>query len=167
MNKCYLTLIALALFACSDGDLQIEALDFDDVTMSQCGTANLSSQTFFKTNQEEALILELASNLFKNEVSDGAIESSISSQSQLTYRIFDSNISSSYFCNDVPPATPIVVEEIAAESGLVLITTTQQDSITFQHTIQLDDITLINAAGERLTDLTINEFGSFTTTVSN
>lgn len=165
--KKFFFLISLVFFSCSDGDLQIEALDFDDVTMSQCGTADLNSQTFFKTNQKEALILELASNLFKNEVSDGAIESSISSQSQLTYRIFDSNVSSSYFCNDVPPATPIVVEEIEATSGQVLITTTQEDETTFLHTIQLDDITLINAAGERLTDLTINDFGSFTTTVSN
>lgn len=165
MRKILFGLVLFSTMACSDGDLQIETLDFDSVTMSQCGTAELSTTVFFKTNQEEALILELASGLFKNEVSTDS--STISSQSQLTYRIFNENVSSSYFCSDIPPAEPLVTEEIEADSGFVVITTTQQDSITYLHTIQLDDITLISAAGERITDLTISDFGSFETTVSN
>ncbi|NKI32862.1 hypothetical protein [Croceivirga thetidis] len=167
MKKTFLVVLLASLISCSDGDLQIETLDFDSASLDQCGTAGLTTDLFFKINQEEALILELPADLFLNEISTETISRTIPSQAQLTYRVFNDNVSNSYFCSDFPPATPIVTEEIEADSGTVLVTTTQEDDTTFRHTIQLDNIQLVNAAGERITDLTINEFGSFTTTVSN
>lgn len=167
MKKLLFVTTTLLIFSCSDGDLEIETLDFDSVSIEQCGTASLETEIFFKRNSSEVLILNLQTGLLLNEVSAETIVSTIPGQSQLIYRIFDDNVSSNYFCDDFPPATPRVIEEIEAEDGQVLITTTTLDNTTFTHTIQLQGISLVNAQGERITDLSINEFGEVTTTVSN
>ena len=159
-------LLLLFAYACSDGDLDIEIIDFDSVAVDQCGTASTSTTIFFKTNLTEALILELQSGLLRNEASTEELSSSIPGQSNITFRIFSDNVSSSYFCGDFPPATPIVVEEIEAEEGQVLINTVEIDSVTYQHTIQLQGIILINNQGERITDLSISEFGTVTTSAN-
>ncbi len=159
-------LVSLIFFSCSSGDLQIETVDFESATVQNCGTLSTSTELFFKLNDQEALILELQSGLLANEASDGELESAIPGSSQLTYRIFDGSIGSGYFCDAIPPATPLVLEEIAAEAGSVLITTVQDpnDTTSFDHEIRLSGITFVNKNGERLTNLAIEEFGTVTTT---
>ena len=164
MKKLHILIIALLALSCSDGDLTIETLDFDDVTAQNCETLSISTQLFFKINDDEALILQLDDGLLLNEVSTEVITSPIPGNSQLTYRLFDDTVTSSYFCDDIPPATPTVVEEIEASDGNVLITTTTTDSITFTHTIQLEGIIITNTAGESIIDLTTNEFEVIETT---
>ncbi|WP_185782925.1 hypothetical protein [Croceivirga lutea] len=166
MKKVFFFILLAITCGCNDGDLQIETLDFDSVSMETCTTATTSTTIFFKINDDEALILDLESGLFKNEVSDGSISSSIPSESNLLYRIFSDSVDDDYFCDAIPTTEPRVTDEIEALSGDVLITTTQLDSITYQHTIQLSEISLMNSNGERITDLTINEFGTFTTTAN-
>ncbi|WP_394970833.1 hypothetical protein [uncultured Croceitalea sp.] len=158
MKKIYILTILLFSFSCSDGDLQIEAIDFDDITAQNCETLSINTRLFFKINGDEALILELDQGLLLNEVSTEVITSSIPGNSQLTYRLFDDTVTSNYFCDDIPPATPTVIEDIEASDGNVLITTTTMDSITFTHTIQLQGIIITNAAGESIIDLTTSEF---------
>ena len=164
MKKVALIFVLTVWWGCSDGDLEIETIDFDSVSIEQCGTVTTDTRIFFKRNGSEALILNLQNGLLSNEASTEVIESSIPGQSSLTYRIFSDNVNSGYFCDAFPPATPIVVEEIEAEDGQVLITTVEIDSVTFEHTIQLQGISLVNDQGERITDLTISDFGSITTT---
>lgn len=161
-------LLALAAISCSSGDLQIETVDFESATVQNCGALSTTTELFFKLNDQEALILELESGLLANEASDGELESAIPGSSQLTYRIFDGSISSAYFCDAVPPATPVVLEEIEAEAGSVLITTVQDpdDSNRFEHEIRLSGITFVNKKGERLTNLAIEDFGTVTTTAN-
>lgn len=164
MKKLFTLIIALLVLSCSDGDLTIEAIDFDNITAQNCKTLTIDTQLFFKISGSEALILQLDSELLQNEVSEEVITSAIPGNSQLIYRLFDDSINSSYFCDDIPPATPIVIEEISASDGNVLITTTTTDSITFTHTIQLEGIIITNAAGESIIDLTTNEFDVIETT---
>ena len=153
------------LLSCDDGDLQIETLNFDDSTIAFCGTASTASQVFFKINGDEALILTLEAGILKNEVSDGSLESAIPGNSKVTYRIFSGTVSNSYFCSNIPPTTPTVVDEIEAIDGKVLVNTILlEDGITYQHTIQLSEISLVNENGSRITDLSINDFGVVTTT---
>jgi hypothetical protein len=154
----------LILLSCSDGDLQIETIDFDSVTVQTCMTVTTDTEVFFKINSEEALILTLQSGLLNNEASTETITSAVPSRSSIVYRIFNETVTSSYFCSDIPPTSPTVVEEIVAEGGEVLITTIAVDDTTFEHTIQLQGISLVNDQGERITDLTINDFGTVTTT---
>lgn len=157
--------LALLVTACDDGNLQIETLDFDSVSAESCDSPiTTSTSIFFKINGDEALILELANDLLVNEVTEDPRTSSFPTSSSLTYRIFNGSVSSSYFCDDIPPITPIVIEEIEASGGTVMVTTNSEDGITFTHTIELEGVTLLNGTNERITDLSINEFGTVTTT---
>ena len=84
------------------------------------------------------------------------------------YRLFDGTVSSSYFCDAIPPLTPVVIEEIPVQSGEVLVFTTRSatDTTRFEHTIRLKNTSFVNEAGERLTNIAVEEFGSFTTTLN-
>ena len=164
-NLIVLCFVAL-FYSCDDGDLQIETIDFDGVAISTCeSTITTSSTIFFKISNEETLILELQSGVLKNEVSDGVIISLVPSQSILTYRVFSDNVTSNYFCDAIPTTTPSVIEEVEAENGEVLITTILLEGTTdtFEHTIQLNEITFITSTDQRITDLQINDFGTITT----
>ncbi len=168
MKRLVFILFTGILMSCNDGDLQIESIDFDTISIQTCeSTITLSSTVFFKLNGEEALILELASGLLKNEVSQDTIISSLPGESNLIYRLFTGTVATDYFCDAIPPIDPTVLEEIEASVGEVLITTIQSptDSNLFEHTIELRNITLINQQGERITDTSISNFGTITTSL--
>lgn len=167
VKKVFLFLFfAGGLLGCSDGELQIETIDFDEVPLNFCGTASTETELFFKLNEFDALILNLASGLILNEASTDTLRSTVPGNSQLRYRLFNGSIGSSYFCDDIPPATPTVTEEIPAQAGEVLVFTTRSETDTtqFEHFIRLKDVSFVNEAGERLTNIAVEEFGSFTTT---
>lgn len=166
MKKYLVIGCSLLVFACDDGNLQIETVDFDSIKVVQnCGTvATTTSNVLFKINGKESLIVTLPSGLLKNEITTTDKESSIPGDSQVNYRIFSETVTKAYFCDAPPPLTPTVMEEIEAQSGSVRITTTQTDSVTFIHTIKLNGITFLNENGSRITDLQVNEFGTVTTT---
>jgi len=126
MKKYLLFALVLALFSCDDGDLQIETVDFDSIeTVQSCETVVVNAvNVLFKINGDEALILELPSNLLKNEITTTDIVSKVPSEARITYRIFSDNVSDDYFCNAVPVLTPTVIEDIPAQNGQVFITTT-------------------------------------------
>ena len=167
MKKYLLIGCSILFFGCNDGDLQIETVDFDSIdTIESCNDISPTTENvLFKINDDEALILNLPSELLKNEVSTTEIESLVPGSSQITYRIFSETVSSSYFCDSPPPLTPTVLEEIEAEGGSIIVTTVEVDSVTFSHTIQLSGITFLNENGSRITDLQINEFGTVTTSI--
>ncbi|MBT8281500.1 MAG: hypothetical protein KJO16_07975 [Muriicola sp.] len=159
-------LIAILLWNCNDGDLQIETIDFDDVSIQTCeSTVSTATTVFFKINGDEALILDLQSGILANEASSDTIVSTLAGQSSLLYRIFSGTVSQSYFCDEIPPTDPTVIEEIEAISGEVLINTVQNasDTTLYEHTILLRDVSLLNSQGERITDTSINDFGVVTT----
>jgi hypothetical protein len=166
MKKYLLIGCSILFFGCNDGDLQIETVDFDSIeTVQSCNTVSASTENVvFKINGDEALILTIASGLLKNEVTVSSLESAVPGNSQISYRIFSETVTSAYFCDSPPPLTPTVLEEIEAEGGSIIITTTTEDSITFTHTIQLSGVTFLNENGSRITDLQVNEFGTVTTT---
>ena len=152
--------------ACSDGDIDIDVIDFDSASLQFCESqTTVNSSIFFKINNDEALILELQSGLLQNQATTDTIRSTIPSQSNLIYRFFNDDVSKSYFCDEIPPATPSVVEEILAEAGEVLITTIRSaiDTTLYEHTLKLSGVTLVNSKGERITNTQIEDFGTITT----
>lgn len=159
------------LFSCGDGDLQIDTIDFDNVSVQFCTAPQVSAKNIlFKINGDEALIMELQSGVLNNGVVGETVttESAVPGQTQITYRIFSDDVSKNYFCDAIPPVTPTVIEEIEAEDGTVFIETmADADSTNFVHTISLSGISFVNSKGERITNLTINEFGEVTTVISN
>ena len=161
-------MLTVLIFSCDDGDLQIETVNFDSITTVQsCGDVSVSSANLlFKINGDEALILELPSGLLKNEVTTTDIESAVPGSTTVIYRIFSDNVTSAYFCDELPVLTPSVMEEIDAQAGTVFVTTVATDSVTFEHTIRLSEISFVNENGDtRITDLQINEFGTVTTSL--
>ncbi|SIQ81950.1 hypothetical protein [Maribacter ulvicola] len=166
MKKYLLIGCSILFFACNDGDLQIETVDFDSIeTIQSCNDISATRENvLFKINDDEALILNLPSELLKNEVSTTEITSAVPGSSQITYRIFSETVSSDYFCDSPPPLTPTVLEEIDAEGGNIIVTTTTEDNITYTHNIQLSGVTFLNENGSRITDLQVNEFGTVSTT---
>ena len=72
-----------------------------------------------------------------------------------------------YFCSDIPPAQPTVIDEVEAEDGSVIIETIvdPDDASSFLHTISLSGISFVTDSGERITNIAISEFGEVTTNV--
>lgn len=166
MLRSSLLLLVCLFISCNDGDLQIETIDFNSASIDFCeSSTDINSTFFFKLNPTESLILDLQSGVLQNEPSEGTIISNVPSQSQVTYRTFSDDVTKNYFCDQIPPATPIVLEEILAEGGEVLITTIQSENDTtiYEHTIELSGISLVNSKGERITNLNIDDFGTITT----
>lgn len=173
MRKIILSIFVLGtVFSCSDGDLQIETIDFDSVSLQYCSNPVRNAKNLmFKINESEALILELQSGALNNGVVGDTIitESSVPNQSQITYRVFSDAVDNDYFCDDIPTVDPTVVQEVVAEDGLVIIETmlAENDSTLFAHNISLSGISFVTGNGERITNLAINEFGEVTTNVPN
>lgn len=168
MKKILSLLILFAfIVACDDGDLAIETVDFDSITAVQsCDTVSPTlANVLFKINTAEALILELPALAIKNEVgTDVEFNVTASGTTKITYRIFSDNVTTAYFCDDIPLTEPTVLNEIIAEAGTVLITTVlDTDGETYNHSIQLLGISLVTSNGSRITDLSIDEFGQVTT----
>lgn len=157
--------------ACDDGDLQIETLDFDSANIQVCDDSPIEANmtnVLFKLNDIEALILELPADALLNEVSATEIEHLVSSTgpAKITFRTFSDNVSIAYFCSEIPLIEPSVLEEVIAESGSVFITTVlSADASQYEHTITLGAISLVTSNNNRITDLSINNFGTVTTDV--
>ncbi|MBM1106661.1 hypothetical protein JQC67_10970 [Aurantibacter crassamenti] len=168
MKKSLFLVLIILFYSCDDGDLTIDTIDFDSVDMQNCDTADIDTTVFFKINDDEALILELQSGLLLNEASTTDIVSTIGSGSNLTYRVFSEDVSSTYFCSDIPPTLPTVLSEIQASNGVLNIKTeaVENDTLSFMHTFTLSDITFESDNNSRITNLTINDFGTITTVKS-
>ena len=174
MKKTLFLVLASLLLACNDGDLQIEQVDFDTVNVSTCGNLDDATETtfFFKINQDEALLLNLASGLLKNETStSGALTSTIPSPSDLIYRLFSDNVTQAYFCDVIPPLEPTVMQENTATTGDIAVETkvnsATKDVKTYRHTISITGLSLTNDKNESLTDNTTFEYGTFDTSTAN
>jgi hypothetical protein len=167
MNKLIFIALFICFFSCDDGNLQIETIDFSTGVVNTCNTVAIAEKAIlFKLNGSEALILNLAANTLKNEAGAYDLAISTSTSSKLIYRIFSDKATTNYFCDEIPPTTPTVIDEIIASQGTVNITTTVDETVSpiaYIHKITLENVTFITSNNQRITDLTIKEFGSITT----
>ncbi len=174
MKPFFLLSFFLVFLSCDDGDLQIESINFDNVSVQACETVTIDTDILFKIDSDEALVLTLEKGLLLNEETapDEPRTSNIDESSKLIYRIFNSTVSKNYFCDAIPPVEPEVLEEIPAVNGIVSISTVavideSTQITTYEHTISISEMTMVNNKGERLTDLTDINFGTVTTTPAN
>ena len=65
MRKSFFWILCAGMFfSCSDGDLQIETIDFDSAAIQFCTAPQTNAKNIlFKINESEALILELQSGV--------------------------------------------------------------------------------------------------------
>lgn len=163
MKKLFILLLLLSVLGCDDGDLQIAGIDFDAAAVDFCDSPLTSETTlFFKLNEQEALVLELQAGLLQPEATTEPLSSAIPGQSQVTYRTFTDAINRSYFCASIPPRDPDVLLDVTAAAGEVLVSTVRNevDTTLFEHTISIQNLSLVMENGERITDLTTIDFGT-------
>lgn len=172
MKQIVFFLALFLIFSCDDGDLQIETIDFSNASVETCSEVTTETKVFFKINTEEALVLTLQSGLIENEETpeNEPRTATIGSSTTLVYRVFNNTVTKDYFCDDIPPVNPVVVEEVSAKDGIVNVYTeavAEGTTTSYNHTITLSNLTFINSEGERITDLNEIEFGTVTTQVEN
>lgn len=118
---CILSLLFL-ITACDDGNLTVDVIDFTEVTPQKCSAKDV----IYKVKDAEMLFIEIPSSTFtENETLVGApIQVSINATTKVTYRKYDGTVSSANICPTIPDATPNLVEQWNATSGIIQITST-------------------------------------------
>ena len=123
-------LLSILFIGCNDGDVIVTSFNFEDTDLQFCTGSD--SYLFFKINNADT---ESISLLFQGDsdiffTSDTTSITLNGTSSYVNYRIFNGEISPSYFCNEVPPTTPQVIEEYLGNSGIAeLITIASYDDL--------------------------------------
>jgi hypothetical protein len=116
-----LLFLFFAFNSCDDGDFTIENIDFTSVTLvEKCSEKDV----FYKLKETELLFLELNLNQLPTDVTTEPLQIQIGSANQLKYRQYAGVISDLNLCPQVPNASPNIVEEWVATSGIIEIITT-------------------------------------------
>lgn len=141
MNKFLSFLFVVFLFAaCDDGEIITTNFEFDENTsLSLCGDTISAPKVVYvvKQNPHESLSFE-----FQDINFDGTFNSihppesvviNLNNQNKIVYRTYDGKLSGqSYFCTQVPPSSPKVIEEYISTSGgtvtLVMTITAEDDN---------------------------------------
>ncbi len=128
-----LSLCALVLTSCSDGDIIVSSFDFTGQPVELCRTVQVNAPqnvkyVFSKVNNDngEALAVEFVTtdDILEKVSDNGPYLIKISGgDSKVSYRRFDGDLPSDYFCSAIPPGTPKVLEEYLSTEGSVDITT--------------------------------------------
>lgn len=112
-----------------------------DQTLSLC-----DSGLVYESNATESLTLKIDPALILNEVTpaDKPRTGTIGSvKNILVYRLFNSVVTSDYFCAATEPTVPTVKEEWLGKAGAIIeVTTTTVTANTFKHTIVLKKVSL-------------------------
>ena len=175
MKKFIVLIVCSFIFnSCNDGEIKLATFNFDPAAaINSCSPNN---GLFFKVKNNEALILKTPISTFANTVTATNSPRSIviNGSNQVIYRSFNSLISSSYFCGNLPPASPSVTEEwnasngIAGTSGLIEVTTSQiinpttNDITGYNHYVEFKNITFSNGVNSFTYENYI--YGNFVTT---
>jgi len=125
MRKLFFIPILLGLFySCNDGDIIVTEFNFEPENLDNCGGPG--GYVFFNINNSNAaesisLILKTTDLLF---LESGTEEYLLDGTTNIVnYRKYSGDVSSDYFCSNIPPTTPGVTIEYLGESGIAELTT--------------------------------------------
>ena len=127
-TRLLLIFLPVLFLGCNDGDIIVTNFDFQDAQLQQCGDD--ANSVFFKinpqVNESISLIIPTTQELF---IESGTQSFNLSGTGSIVnYRGFDDSVSSSYFCNPIPPTSPNVILEYIGTSGMArLISETTLD----------------------------------------
>lgn len=173
MKKALYVLITALLFnSCDDGNLTQEVISFDTVTTQSCSANNI----IYKIKGQEALLIQIPSSSFTNEPTTAGSPTiiDINNTNRVVYRFYNGTISSSMFCETIPPSSPTVTDEWIATAGKIQITTTAikttnattgKTSITgYNHNIVFKNITFAKQNGTQVYETFA--FGDYSRTIT-
>jgi hypothetical protein len=124
--------LIFVLTSCDDGDVEVQNITFEDVTMLKCDLNNL----LYKINGSEALLFDIArvdintntvfTTAFANEetLENAPRTVEINATNKVIYRAFNGTVAPTRLCATIVDATPAVTEEWTAISGTAEIITT-------------------------------------------
>ncbi|MDO9038677.1 MAG: hypothetical protein Q7U59_10065 [Lutibacter sp.] len=119
MKKILILFLAFTLNACNDGDFDVPVFEFTE-KVNKCGEFVLYIAS---TNSTEVLVLILPKTALGTSPT---VALPISATVTATYRIFDKGITSTYFCQAIPPLEPKILKELKAdETGTINIVSTE------------------------------------------
>lgn len=112
-------------YSCDDGNIITTTFDFDDETdLSLCSEDDLNVLYFIDSETNEAISFEFSLDDFDgtflgdNNVELEEIEIEIDATNKVTYRRLNSGTSGSdYYCQQIPPSSPQVIEEFISTTG--------------------------------------------------
>lgn len=156
MKKIGITMFFLCmLLACSDGDLEVENISFNNTDVLSC-TTDTTAVFLFKYASNQAMILTIPTGSITQQI--GTVTGTIPNEYNLYYRSFNNTVSTSYFCSTYPPSSPLVVSEVVATGGNVKIETilvNDENTGTFlryDHLITISDLVIVNSQGQKIVD---------------
>ena len=125
MRKLFFIFILFSLFcSCNDGEIIVTDFNFEASNLNNCGGPG--AYIFYNINnslsaESISLILETSDVLF---FESGTVEYVLNGNTYVVnYRKYDSDITDSYFCSNIPPTSPGVSIEYLGASGIALLTT--------------------------------------------
>ena len=116
--------ISSLCLSCNDGDIIVTDFNFEETNLDNCGGPG--GYTFFNVNNSSAAE-SISLNLSTSEIL--FLESSIeefqlnNSTNTVNYRKYSGDVTSDYFCSNIPPLSPEVSLEFLGESGTAELTT--------------------------------------------
>jgi len=148
MKKLILFFVLFAGLSCNDGDLDISSFEFED-QVSICGTTQYTLYRLSTDEQREALIVTLTNQQIRKD-EDIVVPVSVTENGDytVTYRLFEDQVTSDYFCAAVPPVEPKVQKDWRGVSGTIVIENQpvydaeEENIIGWKHYVVLIDVVL-------------------------
>lgn len=137
-----LILVLLLFTSCDDGDIIVTTFEFEDDTFNMCSDGrskvlyHINNENVFETltvQMENSAFSDVDNKLLKDLTSFSLplssnnpppIRITLSGDNQVIYRTYDGSIpTTGYFCRNIPPASPKVLQEYRSVGGEIIITT--------------------------------------------
>ncbi len=123
LSKTLGLLFLIFLLSCDDGNVIVNSFNFDETTsLSLCQQDNVTVLHFIDPETAEAISFQFSGEDFDGTFTglknSDTLEIPINSSNQVIYRKLSAATSgSSYFCQQIPPSSPRVVDEFISTSG--------------------------------------------------
>jgi len=146
MKKYLLFLLTLSMLSCDDGNIDVPGFDFSNATINDCGDLVL-----FKIDENESLIIELNEDntdgaFFTQERDNDSFSLTETGSQTITYRTFDAQPPTlGYFCENIPPTSPSIINEWKGSGTLNVTTTMTEDD---EDTIEEDPNSSLDTDGD-------------------
>lgn len=136
LKKFILFAFMFLITSCDDGDFQSLDFQFTD-TINSCG-----SYLLYRANSSNTEVLVITLTDSELGTTEGEKTYSVEGNISVIYRLFNEAIGSTYFCGDIPPATPTIIKSLSAssETSISITTTKSEDSDKYQYSIVLSNL---------------------------
>jgi hypothetical protein len=139
----FISIIVFCFISCDDGNIITTTFDFDeDTDLSLCQQDDVNVLYFIDQDTNEAISFKFSTDedfdgTFNNLDQSQTITLDINSTNEVVYRRLSASINgNSYFCQQIPPSDPQVLEEFVSTTGG---TVTLEINAIYGTAIQEDD----------------------------